>query len=72
MTDFGNPPEIRRVLPQKHWRRVANVWDRDQHIYNQVDPWDRRPKDPIGYEMFEVSRVRVAAGRGDFRHGYHP
>ena len=23
-------------------------------------PWNRRPKNPIGYEMFEVSRVRVA------------
>ncbi len=58
--NFGDPPEIRRVLPQENWKQVPNVWDRHQHIYNQVDPWDKRPKDPIGYEMFLVSRVRVA------------
>ena len=56
---IGSPPEIRRVLPQDGWRVVPNVWNRDQHIYNQVDPWDRRPKNPLGYEMYEVSRVRV-------------
>jgi len=57
---IGNPPELRRVLPQRGWRVVSNVWDREQHHYNQVSPWDRRPKNPMGYEMFEVSRVRVA------------
>jgi hypothetical protein len=56
---IGNPPELRRILPQDGWRVVPNVWDREQHIYNQVSPWDRRPKNPLGYEMFEVSRVRV-------------
>jgi len=55
----GSPPELRRVLPQRGWRVVPNVWDREQYMYNQVDPWDRRPKNPIGYEMLEVSRVRV-------------
>ena len=55
----GDPPEIRRVLPKKHWKQVPNVWDRHQHYYNTVSPWNRRPKDPIGYEMLEVSRVRV-------------
>ena len=56
---FGSPPEIRRVNPKDHWIQVANVWDRDQHMYNTVEPWDRRPKNPIGYELYEVSRVRV-------------
>jgi len=56
---FGSPPEIRRVNPKDHWKQVANVWDRDQHIYNTVEPWDRRPKNPVGYELYEVSRVRV-------------
>jgi len=55
----GDPPEIRRVLPKEHWKQVPNVWDRHQHKFNTVSPWNRRPKDPIGYEMFEVSRVRV-------------
>jgi hypothetical protein len=56
---MGKPPEIRRVLPKEHWRQVPNVWDRNEDIYNTVSPWNRRPKNPIGYEMFEVSRVRV-------------
>jgi len=56
---FGDPPEIRRVLPKEHWKQVPNVWDRNQYIYNTVDPWDRRPKNPIGYELVESSRVRV-------------
>jgi len=55
----GDPPEIRRVLPKEHWKQVPNVWDRHQHNFNTVNPWNRRPKDPIGYEMLEVSRVRV-------------
>ena len=55
----GDPPEIRRVLPKEHWKQVPNVWDRHQNTYNTVSPWNRRPRDPIGYEMFEVSRVRV-------------
>ena len=55
----GDPPEIRRVLPKEHWKQVPNVWDRHQNAYNTVSPWNRRPRDPIGYEMFEVSRVRV-------------
>ena len=55
----GDPPEIRRVLPKEHWKQVPNVWDRHQQVFNPVSPWNRRPKDPIGYEMLEVSRVRV-------------
>jgi hypothetical protein len=56
---MGDPPEIRRVLPKEHWKQVPNVWDRNQQIFNDVEPWDRRPKDPIGYELVETSRVRV-------------
>jgi hypothetical protein len=56
---MGDPPETRRVLPKEHWKQEPNVWDRRQHIFNTVRPWNRRPKDPIGYEMYEVSRVRV-------------
>jgi len=56
---FGKPPEIRRVEPKEHWKQVPNVWNRNQEIFNTVEPWDRRPKDPIGYELVETSRVRV-------------
>ena len=56
---MGDPPETRRVLPKEHWKQVPNVWDRHQHEFNTGSPWNRRPRDPIGYEMYEVSRVRV-------------
>jgi hypothetical protein len=56
---MGSPPEIRRVEPKEHWMEVPNVWDRNQHIYNTVEPWNRRAKNPIGYELVETSRVRV-------------
>jgi len=57
---IGNPPEIRRVLPKEHWKQVPYVWDRDENPYSSERPWNRRPKDPVGYELVEVSRVRVA------------
>ncbi len=56
---FGKPPEIRRVLPKDQWRQVPNVWNRNQITFNPVEPWDRRPKNPVGYELVETSRVRV-------------
>jgi len=56
--DMGDG-EIRRVLPKEHWKQVPNVWDRNQELHNPVAPWDRRPKNPVGYELVEVSRVRV-------------
>jgi hypothetical protein len=57
---FGDPPEIRRVLPRDKWKPVPNVWDHQQEIYNPVSPWNKGPKNPVGYELVEVSRVRVA------------
>jgi len=56
---MGNPPEIRRVLPKEHWKQVPNVWDQHEDTFNTVNPWNRRPKNPVGYELLEVSRVRV-------------
>lgn len=52
--------EIRRVMPRESWPQVPNVWDRNQHAFNQVDPWNKRPRNPVGYELLEVSRVRLA------------
>ena len=57
---FGKPAEIRRVLPKEGWQQVPNIWDTSESIHNPVNPWDKRPKNPVGYELFEVSRVRVA------------
>jgi hypothetical protein len=57
---FGKPPEIRRVSPKEHWKQVPNVWDRQEDMFNTVSPWNRRAKNPVGYELVEVSRVRVA------------
>ena len=58
---FGKPAEIRRVNPPRNWEweRVQNVWDHNDHLYDPTRPWHRKPKNPIGYEMVEVSRVRV-------------
>ena len=56
--DLGDG-DLRRVLPKKHWMQVPNVWDREEDTFNTVSPWNRRPKNPVGYELMEVSRVRV-------------
>lgn len=56
--DLGDG-DIRRVLPKEHWKQVPNVWDRQEDMYNNVSPWNRRPQNPVGYELVEVSRVRV-------------
>lgn len=56
---FGKPAETRRVLPKEHWKEVPYVWDRQESMYNTVSPWNRRPQNPIGYELVEVGRVRV-------------
>lgn len=57
--EIGDPPVTRRVLPKEHWKQVPNIWDHNKSIYNTTHPWDKRPKNPVGYEMWEVSRVRV-------------
>ncbi len=38
---------------------MPNVWDRQEDMFNTVSPWNRRPKNPIGYELVQVSVVRV-------------
>ncbi len=57
--EIGDPPVTRRVLPKEHWKEVPNVWNRDESLWNKTHPWNKRPKNPVGYEMWEVSRVRV-------------
>jgi len=56
----GKTGEVRRVLPKKHWKQVPNVKNRNESLWNQTPPWNRRPKHPVGYELVAVSRVRVA------------
>ena len=51
--------EIRRVLPKKDWKQVPNVKDRNETLWNETLPWERRPQNPVAYELVEVSRVRV-------------
>jgi len=48
------------VMPKTDWVQVQDIWDRSESLYTTVKPWDKRPKNPIGYELIEVSRVRVA------------
>lgn len=57
---FGDPAETRRVLPKQSWPQVPAVWDQEKDTFNPISPWDRGPSNPMGYEMVEVSRVRVA------------
>jgi hypothetical protein len=57
---IGKDGEIRRVNPKEHWRQVLNVWDRQEDTFNTVSPWNRRPKNPVGYELLQVSVARVA------------
>jgi hypothetical protein len=57
---IGKPPETRRVRPQSHWKRVGNVWDRNDSKWDTTQPWNRKARNPVGYELLEVSRVRVA------------
>jgi len=56
----GDPPETRRVRPQKHWKSEENVWDHIETIWDTTHPWNHKARNPIGYELIEVSRVRVA------------
>jgi len=51
--------EIRRVLPQQNWKKPQNIKNPNISPWNQTLPWDQRPKNPVGYEMVEVSRVLV-------------
>jgi hypothetical protein len=56
----GKSQETRRVRPQQHWKRLGNVWDHSESKWDTTHPWNRKAKNPIGYELIEVSRVRVA------------
>jgi hypothetical protein len=57
--EIGDPAEVRRVLPKENWKEVPNV--RNPHVspWSKTPPWHKRPQNPVGYEMWEVSRVRV-------------
>ena len=57
--DLGEPPTTRRVNPKFHWKEVPNVHNRHESPWNTTPPWHRRPQNPVGYEMWEVSRVRM-------------
>jgi len=57
---LGNPPETRRVRPQEHWKVVPNIWDENESLWDPTHPWNHKARNPIGYEMIEVSRVRVS------------
>jgi hypothetical protein len=56
----GEGDEVRRVLPKQHWKQVPNVKDPNKTLWNDTLPWNRRPKNPVAYELVEISRVRVA------------
>ena len=51
---------IRRVWPKEHWKQVPNVRNLNAGLWDDTEPWNRRPKNPVGYELIIVSQVRVA------------
>lgn len=57
--ELGDPPKTRRVNPKFHWKEVPNVHNEHESPWNTTPPWHKRPQNPVGYEMWEVSRVRV-------------
>lgn len=57
--EIGDPPTTRRVLPKKHWKEVPNVKNPYVSIWNRTPPWDKRPQNPVGYELWKVSEVRA-------------
>jgi len=56
---------IRRVLPRRNWQQVPNMKNPNETLWNDTAPWDKRAKNPVGYELVEVSRVRVNQQSGD-------
>lgn len=57
--ELGDPPTVRRVNPKKHWMEVPNVHNKNESPWNKTPPWHKRPQNPVGYELWKVSQVRV-------------
>jgi len=57
--DMTKEDGVRRVLPRENWRQVPNTRNRNTTLWNETPPWNKKAKNPVGYEMVEVSRVRV-------------
>jgi len=55
----GDEGDVRRVLPEQHWKKAPNVKNRNEGLWNQTLPWNHRPRNPVGYELVGVSHVRV-------------
>ena len=51
---------VRRVFPRESWKQVPNDRNRNETLWNETPPWNKRAGNPVGYELVEVSRVRVA------------
>ena len=63
--ELGDPPETRRVTPTEHWEYAASIKNPRESDrprvgpWNNPAPWNRKPKNPLGYEVWKVSEVRV-------------
>ncbi len=57
--ELGDPPTVRRVIPKKHWKQVPNVQNPHVSPWNTTLPWHRRPQNPVGYELWKVSEIRM-------------
>jgi hypothetical protein len=56
---------IRRVLPRRNWQQAPNMKNPNETLWNDTAPWDKRARNPVGYELVEVSRVRVNQQSGN-------
>jgi hypothetical protein len=57
--DMTKEDGVRRVIPRDNWRVAPNTRNRNDTLWNDTPPWNKKAKNPVGYEMVEVSRVRV-------------
>jgi hypothetical protein len=55
----GDPPEVRRVRPRDHWKQVPAVRNMNEGVWDNSGPWTKKARNPVGYELWVVSRVRV-------------
>ena len=37
--------EIRRILPQENWKQVPNTRNRNDTLWNETPPWNKRPEE---------------------------
>ncbi len=55
----GDPAVVRRVTPTSDWKEAPSIHNRHDSLWDNSPPWKEKAKNPVGYEMWVVSRVRI-------------